>query len=257
MAEIYRKIAEKAVIQAGNIVFAKYGHSTVTMKSDHSPVTDADLDSEEVIKTLLHKNFPDHSIISEESGSELKESEYTWIVDPLDGTRNYSVKIPFFCVSIALIKNQQPILGTIYYPVQKELFTAELGKGSYLNHRPIKVKEDIDFETAFISIANARDKYSRERAGKFYLKLKPINYAVRQVGSVALELCYVGTGRFGAVVMISCNAWDVMAGALIVKEAGGTVTDFNGKPFDKESKDILASSPTIYQSLLKLVNEDT
>ena len=255
MTDKFRTIAEKAAIQAGKVVFAKYGHTTVTMKPDHSPVTNSDLDSEKLITSLIHKNFPDHSIISEEAGPELKDSEYTWIVDPLDGTRNYSVKIPFFCVSIALIKDQQPILGVIYYPVQKELFTAELGKGSYLNQQPIKINKDIEFETAFITIANARDKISRERAGKFYLALKPINYAVRQVGSVALELCYVGAGRFGATVMVACNSWDIMAGALIVKEAGGIVTDFNGKPFDKDSIDILASSPTIYQNLLKLVNE--
>lgn len=247
----------EAAKKAGKLVMKYYGSKLkIEYKEDKSRVTEVDFLSEKLIKNILKKNFPNHAILSEETGFDgsKEDTEYLWCVDPLDGTTNFSMRNPFFNISIALLKNKEPILGVVYYPPQNELFYAELGKGAYLNNIVIKVSSKETIAESILTFCNSRDKESKIKVGKIFAELKPINNYVRQIGSAALELCFVACGRVEVFFMIGVRSWDVSAGLLIVKEAGGEVTDFEGKPFIFDSKNLLATNGKIHnemQSILK------
>ena len=225
-------------------------------KSENDPVTAADMAANQVIAHTLRSYFPEHAILTEEEPNtwDTTSEEWVWMIDPLDGTTNFSVHNPFFAVSISLVYKNQPLLGVIYSPIQDELFTAESNRGANLNNQPITVDEKGTLEDLFLAYGNGRDINSRKQMVEIFGKLKLLNNKVRQVGAAALELCYVASGRFGAFLMPGLNAWDVFAGALIVKEAGGVVTDFQNKPLTLTSSDIIACSPSIHPILLDIIN---
>ncbi|MHA2293792.1 MAG: inositol monophosphatase family protein [Candidatus Hodarchaeales archaeon] len=245
--------------EAGDILRNYYGEKGKTkIKFDKSVVTEADLSVDSFITKRLEEVFPTHSILSEESGKKTRKSDYLWVIDPLDGSTNFSVQNPFFAVSIGLLLKQQPLLGVVYSPIQKEVFYAEKNCGAFLIHnlkekQKITINREATMQKSFIAFDNGRDLSSREKMIKIYSLLKMQNNVIRQVGAAALELCYVATGRYGAFIMPGTNPWDVIAGALIVKEANGLVTDFYNKEFCLESSDIIASTPSIHPQLLKIV----
>lgn len=247
------KIAIKAAREAGHLLMKNYGKVSVRYKEDRSIVTKSDIESEKIIKEILQRKFPDYSFLGEESGKEKRISRYTWIVDPLDGTTNYIIRNPFFDVSIALAHKEEPILGVVYYPFQDELFYAERGKGAYLNNKRISVSKQGDIEDSIICFCNAPDNESAERMSRIFSEIKLVNNKLRQIGAGALELSYVACGRVEAFFMVKLNPWDVAAGALLVKEAGGVLTDFYGRSFSINSKDILASNGKIHKDLLKFI----
>lgn len=256
MTKEFLDLAIDACLKAGNFLLEFFYKKTeVQYKLDNSIVTEADLKADSLIKALIEDNFPQHSILSEESGRKKQSSDYLWIIDPLDGSTNYSVLNPFFAVSIGLLYKQQPLLGVVYSPFQDELFVAETNRGAYLNNKIITVDKNATLEKSFLAFNNGRDSKSRERMVKIYKKLKIKNNVVRQVGAAALELCYVASGRFGAFVMPGLNSWDVAAGALIVREANGITTDFENNPFNLTSSDIIACSSSIHESLLQLIEK--
>ncbi|MFW9903178.1 MAG: inositol monophosphatase family protein [Candidatus Thorarchaeota archaeon] len=251
----FLSVAVAAAKSGGDILLDMYGKVEITYKLDQTPVTQADLQSDKIIRKILTEEFPKHSILSEESGksSGSKEdlsSEYLWTIDPLDGTTNYTTQNPFFGVSIGLLVDQQPFLGVVYFPIQGELFYAKAGAGAYLNDRRIHVESTVSFENAFLSYGNARDNKNRQIIAEIFPKLKRKNDIVRQVGSPALALCFVAAGRFGAFFMPGVNLWDVMAGIVIVQEANGRVTDFLNKPFTLNSTSIIAASSTLHSEIL-------
>jgi myo-inositol-1(or 4)-monophosphatase len=248
-------VAIKAVKKAGEILLESYGKTRRTLKSDQSVVTEADLKADSLIKSIIEEKFPNHSILSEESGRTTKASDYLWVIDPLDGSTNFSVQNPFFDVSIALLNKQQPLIGVVYSPFQNELFVAKRNEGAYLNDNLINVDKDSTLEESFIAFCNGRKRQSREQMIKIYSKLKIKNNVVRQVGAAALELCYVASGRFGAFIMPGVNSWDIAAGALIVQEAKGIVTDFHNNRFSIDSNNVLASSPSLHARLLRIINQ--
>jgi len=255
MTSEFMDIAIESAHRAGKLILNLFHKDIeITTKLDRSILTEADLKADTLIKTIIHDNFPNHDMLSEESGRENNPSEYLWIIDPLDGTTNFSVHNPFFAVSISLVYKNQPLLGVIYSPIQDELFTAESNRGANLNNQPITVDEKGTLEDLFLAYGNGRDINSRKQMVEIFGKLKLLNNKVRQVGAAALELCYVASGRFGAFLMPGLNAWDVFAGALIVKEAGGVVTDFQNKPLTLTSSDIIACSPSIHPILLDIIN---
>jgi len=255
MTTKFMNIAIESAQKAGKLILNLFHKDmAITTKLDQSILTEADLKADSLIKTIIQDNFPNHDIISEESGRENNPSAYLWVIDPLDGTTNFSVHNPFFAVSISLLRNTQALLGVVYSPFQNELFIAETNRGAYLNNKPISVNENGTLENSFLAYANGRDLNSRKQMVEIFKKLKVRNNKVRQVGAAALELCYVASGRFGAFLMPGLNAWDVFAGALIVKEAGGVVTDFQNKPLTLTSSDIIACSPSIHSILLDLIN---
>ena len=248
------EVAIEAVKEAEAIVRKYYGNVSAVHKLDKSLTTKADVESEEAIRNVLQKRFPNHSILGEETGRTGEESDYLWIIDPLDGTTNYSFQNPFFDISLALAYKHNPIVGVVSYPTQNELFYAEKGKGAYVDKATITVSNTNDVEDSIITFCHGRDQESVKRVIEAFSRLKLVNNKVRQLGAAALELCYVACGRTDAFLMVGINPWDVAAGAIILKEAGGKVTDFNGKDFDMESRDILGTNARIHQGLLGILN---
>ncbi|MDJ0625332.1 MAG: inositol monophosphatase family protein [Candidatus Caenarcaniphilales bacterium] len=250
-------VATKAAIRAGRVIKQYWGDlesSEVEQKSSwRDLVTIADKKAEElVIKTIKHR-FPEHIIISEEGGgksTEDNDSEYKWAIDPLDGTTNFRHSYPFFCTSIGVLKNNQPVAGVVYDPIHDELFTATQGQGAFLNGRRIHVstvnalKESL-LVTGFAYSVNDLQQQSME----LFKKLSFHTHGVRRDGAAALDLCFVAAGRLEAFWEYGLNIWDVAAGALIVQEAGGKIANPLGKPLDLFNGQILASNELIFSEL--------
>ncbi|MFX0052609.1 MAG: inositol monophosphatase family protein [Candidatus Hodarchaeota archaeon] len=255
MNNLFLDVAIKAAKIAGEALLDTYGKTKKNFKSDQSIVTEADLKADSLIKNIIEKQFPTHSILSEESGKTIKKSDYLWAIDPLDGTTNFSVQNPYFAVSIALLNKQQPLIGVVYSPFQDELFAAKRHEGAYLNTNLINVDRNSTLEESFIAFCNGRDRSTRELIIKIYSKLKLKNNFFRQVGVPSLDLCYVASGRFGAFLMPGINSWDIAAGALIVQEAKGTVTDFHNNEFSIDSNNVLASSSSLHAQLLRIITQ--
>lgn len=248
-------IATKAARESGRILMENYGRVRARYKADRTLVTNSDIESEKNIKRILKSEFPDYSFITEESRAEKRNSEYTWIIDPLDGTTNYTIHNPFFCVSIALAYKNDPVLGVVYYPFARELFYAERGRGAYLNGKRIRVSKETGLENSFLAFCHKSDPDSVRLMADVFRKLKSMNEKIRQIGAAALELSYVASGRIDSFMMINLNLWDVSAGALIVKEAKGKVTDFDGREFNLKSGDILATNGKIHNKILEIINQ--
>ncbi len=247
------EVAIDATMEAGKILLKYYGKVSKCYKPDKSLVTKADAESEETIKSILTKEFPNHSFLGEESGYDKAESDYSWIVDPLDGTTNYTIRNPFFDVSIALVCKEEPILGVVYYPYEGEIFYAEKNGGAHLNGKKIKVSDNDEIDKSILTFCHGNEEKDINNIINIFGKLKLTTSNVRQIGAAALELCYVACGRVESFLMAGVNPWDVAAGAIIVKEATGKVSNFDGNPFTMNSHDILASNGKIHDRLLGIL----
>jgi len=201
---------------------------------------------------MLKKNFPGHSIHSEEKGDIDNNSDFMWAIDPLDGTTNYSVMVPYFNVSIGLLYKGKPVLGVVYFPIHDELFYATESKGAFMNNKRIHVSKTTVIEKSVFGYCYGHS--SVKRALKYYSRIRPLCTA-RQFGSAAIELAYVACGRFDGFYMNDMNSHDVAAGAILVKEAGGKVTDFNNKQFTAKSIDIIATNSKLHAKLLNILNK--
>lgn len=248
-------VAKKAAKLAGETIMKYYRKIDIKLKSNKTLVTEADIESEKLIRKILSENFPEYSIWGEEFGKDEKTSKLMWIIDPLDGTTNFVIENPFFNVSIALVKDKTPVLGVVYYPFQDELFFAVKGKGSYLNDNRIVVSKIESIEDSVITFCHSSDKEATLHMAEIWKALKLRNPKVRQIGAAALEMSYVASGRVDAFMMIKQNPWDVSAGAIIVEEASGKVTDFDGDKFDIKKRDILATNGKLHHELLEIINE--
>ena len=218
-------------------------------------VTEADHAAEKAILEVIREKFPAHSILTEESGEIIQDSEYKWIIDPIDGTVNFAHGIPLCCVSVAVEKNGEMILGAVLNPNLKEFFFAEKGKGATLNDNRIRVSEQTEvirsclvtgFPYTYINMANG----PLEIFERFIRKGVP----VRRLGSAAIDLCWVAAGRFDGFYEHKLEAWDSAAGYLIVEEAGGRVTDFNSEKFSVYQHRILATNGKIHDEMLEVIN---
>ncbi|MBI2843070.1 MAG: inositol monophosphatase [Armatimonadetes bacterium] len=243
---------------AGEIVRQHYGHvKTRRLKSDRGDfVTEVDLESESYIIKRIREEFPEDNIISEEAGR-LRDIEegYTWIIDPLDGTRNYAIGIPFFSVSIALTRDGRAEHGAVYDPIHDELFFASRGWGATMNGERIRVSTEPDLEDAVITVAWVRKKVERTQFMGYVEHLSHRTSYFRRLGSAALATAYVAAGRFDAFIQGGLNPWDVAAGIVLVEEAGGLATDLTGRPIDltRPETDILAANPALHNRLLSEV----
>lgn len=218
-------------------------------------VTEADHAAEKAIIDVIKSRFPDHYILSEEAGELIQESEYKWIIDPIDGTVNFAHGIPLNCVSIALEKAGEIILGAVYNPHMNEFFLAEQGKGATLNDKPIRVSKETETSRACL-VTGFPYTYLNIPNGPLDIfdKLIRKGVPVRRLGSAAIDLCWVAAGRFDGFYEHKLEAWDSAAGYLIVEEAGGKVTDFNGNKFSPYQHRILATNGKIHEELLAIVN---
>jgi myo-inositol-1(or 4)-monophosphatase len=251
----YKNVIIAAMRKAGQALQTRYqnfNRSTARLKSAHEIVTAGDLESERIIMSAIQKNFPDHQILSEESGENGERSDYLWIIDPLDGTTNFSMHNPLWSISVGLAMKGEIILGVVYAPVLGELFVAEKEKGVTLNGKKIKVSL-INSGKVINTFCHGSNEADIKRAVQYYTKQKLKQMDCRQLGSAALELAYVAAGRVESIVIPGANAWDVAAGVLIVREAGGVVTDFFGHNWNLNSKDIAASNGIMQEEILRMV----
>ena len=229
--------------------------SEIEEKTANQLVSFVDKESEKVLKQRLSNILPNSSFLGEESGSdEVEDSDFLWIVDPLDGTTNYLHGLPVFSISVALLKNGQPIIGVVECPVLNETFTAYLGGGAHLNGEPISVAKNKSLSNTLIATGFPYYKFDRMEA---YLEvladLMQSTHGLRRMGSAAIDLAYTACGRFDGFFEMNLSPWDVAAGVLLVTEAGGKVTDFQGNSSVIFNKEILASSECIYSQFFDTV----
>ncbi len=253
----YLEVAVKAAREAGKIQKLYFGSSLqIEYKGEINPVTEVDRLCDRTISDILLRTFPEHDLLTEESPFEKKGSPYRWIVDPIDGTTNYLHGYPCFCVSIALEVEKEVILGVVYNPILDELFVSEKGKGAYLNGKKIFVSGEKNLFRSFLSTGFPYDVHEH---ADFYLRyfreFLIRSFAIRRPGSAALDLCYLAAGRFDGFWELKLQPWDVAAGALMVMEAGGKITDFRGQPFHIYSQEVLASNGWIHSQMLETIKE--
>ena len=252
----YLEVAERAARAAGDIHLKNLGSvKEIEFKAKNSLVTEVDTLSEELIISIIEESFPEHDIFAEESGRHTEQSDYVWLIDPLDGTTNYAHAYPFFSVSIALEVKGELVMGLVYDPVKDEMFTAQRGKGAYLNGSPIAVSsteciDDCHLCTGFV---HENERMVEENIVHFSNFIRKAQ-AVRRDGSAALDLCYVACGRFDGFWELGLNPWDTAAGALIVQEAGGTVSLFSGGEYSIYVKEILTSNGFIHKDMMKVLS---
>lgn len=250
-----RETAIAAAKKAGKVLLEmskdEIGYS---MKNSHDILSEADLKSEKIIIDEIKKKFPEHNILAEESGEENNSSEYLWIIDPLDGTINFSRKIKEYCISIAVEHKSELILGLIYRPATNELFIAEKGKGSFLNDMKLKVSDENELINMLLATDNTSNLEAREKNCNILSKIWNKVRHIRIFGSGALHLARVGSGKIDVYYTNKFNYWDHAAGIIIIKETGGKVTDFEGNEINKSSKNIIASNNKIHEQILEILN---
>ena len=270
--------AKKAAYEAGDIQLSFFGKKKeISYKANEFDlVTEADKLSEEKILSIIKTDFPEHAFLAEEGGWQSppfighnssdtciinsgdilgnQNSEYLWVIDPLDGTTNFAHNFPHFAVSIGLVKNGEIILGVVYDVCKNELFSAAKGTGAFLNSNPIEVTKITELNKSLLATGFpcVREKELEEN----FVYFKEFIYkaqAVRRPGSAALDLCYVASGRLDGFWELNLSPWDVTAGACIVREAGGKVTNFDSEDFNPEIKNILATNKFIHEPMKEII----
>lgn len=250
----YRSIAIRAALRSGRFIKNSVGKiEKISYKGRDNIVTDVDKKAEAMIIGEILAAFPDHSVLSEESAPRSGSSACRWIVDPLDGTTNFAHAFPFFCVSIALEVGGVMRLGVVYDPMREELFVAERGRGARLNGRKIHVSKTAKLIDSLLATGFSYGAKRKDRNIANFRRLLTRTLAIRRAGSAALDLCYVACGRFDGFWEMDLHPWDSAAGMLIVTEAGGRVTKFDGSPYSPYDKDILATNSSIHRQVSRLL----
>jgi len=247
--------AKQLALDAGKLLVQRLGSARISNKGDIDLVTEADIAAEKLIVDRIRSHYPRHAVLAEESGEAVSieggRTTFKWVVDPLDGTTNYAHGYPCFCVSIGLEQDGVLEIGVVYDPMRDELFAAERGQGATLNDRRIRVSEIDELNSAMLVTGfpyNVRERpdFAREFA-IFTLNAQ----AVRRDGSAAIDLAYVACGRFDGFWEDGLNPWDMAAGILLIKEAGGTVSNFQNEPLSIYTKKVLATNGLIHEAMLK------
>ena len=229
---------------------------TVNRKGPINLVTAVDRDAEAAVIERLRRRFPSVPILAEEQGAlPGSRSDCRFIVDPLDGTTNFAHGFPVFCVSVAYEEEGEVVAGAVLDPTRNELFTAEAGAGSLLNGAPIRVSETDELASALLATGFPYSREAMDRALDLFAAIMRRARAVRRAGSAALDLCSVAAGRFDGFWEETLRSWDTAAGELIVREAGGRVTDFDGRPFRNGDPDIAVSNGPLHSALLEMLAE--
>ncbi|MFH1597834.1 MAG: inositol monophosphatase [Patescibacteria group bacterium] len=249
-----KKTAIQAAKLAGDYLaqnFAKIRRSQISVKSASQVVSRADTDAEKIILKTIRRKFPDHSIYSEEIGHIKKKSDYQWVIDPLDGSTNFLMQNPFFATSIALLHKGRVILGVANAPLMNHFYLAEKNKGAYRNGKKIRVSNKKKLSESFLTFCHGNSVKDIKRSIKVYQTFKLLCADMRQLGSGILECGMVAFGSTEDIMTPGANLYDVAAGALMVEEAGGRVTDFQGDKWSVKSKDIVCSNSHIHNQLIK------
>ena len=257
MEDDIKGIALRAAHEGGAVLMKYFGKITsVTHKGEIDLVTEADKEAELTIISIIKAAYSHHRILAEETGESGSTSSCKWIIDPLDGTTNYAHGYPCFCVSIAVELEGEVRYGVVYDPLRKELFTAEKGTGAYLNGNLLKVSSMQSLNSSLLCTGFPYDirqdpESNLHHFSRFLMKAQ----AIRRDGTAALDLCYTAAGRFDGFWEQKLRPWDVAAGSLIVAEAGGTVSTYQGKPFSIYAPEIVASNGIIHEHMLEVLRE--
>jgi myo-inositol-1(or 4)-monophosphatase len=256
----FLEVAVEAAREAGEILVAEHSRpQTISYKGDVDIVTETDKKSEAAIVARLRTHFSKHAIVAEEGGggtadqNAAKSSRYCWYVDPLDGTTNFAHGYPCFAVSIALLEDGEPLVAAILNPISNELFTAARGEGGFLNQKKIHVSQIQTISKSLLATGFPSQKRSSNPNIHYYWEFTLRSHGVRRAGSAALDLCSVACGRFDAFWEFGLKSWDSAAGILIVREAGGIVTDFAGQPYHVGDRELIASNGLIHDEMRKIV----
>ncbi len=260
--EELKAVLLEATHEAGKII-QEYFQGTFKIENKegiNNLVTEVDKFSETRIIEVIKKYYPSHAIISEEVGELKKDSPYLWIIDPIDGTVNFAHGIPICCVSIAVKYNDDLLLGAVYNPMMNELFFAEKGQGATLNGKKISVSQKSNFAKACLVTGfpyrwPSSPEHSTDHPIKVFERFVLEGLPVRRLGSAAIDLCWVACGRFDGFWEYNLSPWDIAAGYLIVQEAGGTVTNFDGHPYSVYDKETLATNSIIHADMLGLIRK--
>jgi myo-inositol-1(or 4)-monophosphatase len=253
----FEAAARRAAERAGEIL-RKQWHRRNPVVSKSTPidlVTETDRACEEAILEVLGEAFPDHAVLAEESGAR-GEGEYRWLVDPLDGTTNFAHGYPQVAVSLALVRGAQTVFGLVYDPIRDETYCASRGGGASCNRQPIRVTDTTSLATSLLATGFP---YDRTRYADFYLSyfkaFMTRTHGLRRAGSAALDLCWVAAGRVDGFWEWRLKPWDTAAGAILVEEAGGQVSDFSGGRFDSFGEQCLATNGRIHGEVLEIMKD--
>jgi myo-inositol-1(or 4)-monophosphatase len=247
-----KSVAVSTAGKAGAILKKYYGKKIPGVRSKGtSLVTDVDIWCNNVIIKEIKKNFPEHNIISEESRQKRTTSPYTWFIDPIDGTHNYIRGIPLFGTTVAVARKDEVVAGAIYLPAFNKLYVAERGKGAFCNGRRIRVSKMKKLDFSFI-VFDSSTKGKRKKM-RFMRTLSTMLFDERMVGCAIVAAAWLAEGTIDSYVIFKTNAWDIAAGFLLIEEAGGKITDFNGKKWTPHEGSYVASNKHLHQKMLKLV----
>lgn len=250
-------IAIDAARKAGDVItraLERLEEVKVVSKGKHGVTTDVDQKAEQVIIKTLQRAYPDYGFLCEESGEIQGDSEYTWIVDPLDGTTNFIHGYPHFCVSIALKHGDNIEHGVIWDPIRQELFTATRGRGSQVNNRRMRVSQRRKLDGSLISVSFLKHPAQSEKADQLRQDLAKRASGLRRSGSAALDLAYVAAGRLDGCIDWNLCPWDIAAGVLLVQEAGGVVTEPPGQSHFMDSGCLIAANAVLIAPLMQAIS---
>ena len=249
----YLEVAIEAAREGGRILREEFARpAQVSYKGDVDLVTQADKRSEEAVVRKLRREFPGHAIVAEEGSGSESNSPFRWHVDPLDGTTNFAHKFPAFAVSIGLEEAGELVAGVVLNPCNNELFSAARGEGAHLNGQPIHVSQADRLAVSLLGTGFPTHKRMQNPNIHFYWQFTLASHGVRRVGAAALDLCMVACGRLDGFWEFGLKSWDTAAGALLVREAGGRVTDFEGGPFKPGDYVCVASNGEIHEEMQQM-----
>ena len=246
--------AEEAVREGGAVLLEMLGRVNVREKGPADLVTEADFASQETVRKIVLGEYPEHGLIGEEDvpGTPTPEGrEYRWIVDPLDGTTNFVHEVPHFCVSLALERGNQLVVGAVYNPVTEECYLAEVGKGARLNGQPISTSRVTDLSQGLAALGLPTVVNSESPDLRLFNEALGTCQAIRRTGSAALNLCYVASGRFDVAWSYCTKVWDIAASVLIIQEAGGVIESPDGGEFDVHRGQVFAASSEVLMGQLR------
>jgi myo-inositol-1(or 4)-monophosphatase len=250
------EVALEAARRAGGVLRDDFGvHPEIKYKGEVDLVTETDERAEEVIRGVLLGAYPPYGVLGEEGGETAGDENARWIVDPLDGTTNFAHGFPMFAVSIALEKTGEVVLGVVHDPIGEETFVAERGQGARLNGENISISDTEGLMRALVVTGFPYDRDEAPAAVDLFGRFSVRAQGMRWLGSAALDLCYVAAGRLDAYYERGIHAWDVAAAGLILEEAGGTITDYKGRPFETEGAEMVASNGSLHHALIELTSE--
>lgn len=254
MYEKELQISKQAAKQAGQFLkkeFFKWQPENLKYKIHNERVTWCDKQAETIIFKLIKKKFPDYAILSEESGKQNKPSDYTWIIDPLDGTTNFTMHHSMFAVAIALLYKNEVVVGVIYNPILDEMYYASQGNGAFKNNKAIKLSDTKKLKKSIITYCHGSGSANTKKAYKVYERFHDLCHHCRHFGVTSLELAMVANGGTEAHLVSGSKLWDVAAGILIIREAGGLVTDWQSKDWNVKSNSILAANKKMHALCVK------